>query len=66
MANHATIIRTTPVLLADLHMKKVGSHCLEGRPNNKHTCSCALISLLLQRQLSVLICMKSQTMYHIL
>ena len=51
MANHATIVRATPVLIADLHKNSMGSHCPECnadgeaclnvvwptcRPNNKY------------------------------
>ena len=72
MANHATIIRATPVLIVDLQMNRVGSHCLEFRPNNKCTSSCALILYCYcKEQLSVLTCMnvqscmKSQDIYNI-
>lgn len=73
MADHATIIRATPVLIVDLQMNRVGIHCLECRPNNKRTSSCALILYCYcKEQLSVLTCMnvqscmKSQAVYDIL
>jgi len=35
MANHATIVRATPVLIADLYKNSVGSHCLESNADGE-------------------------------
>ena len=75
LRHHATIVRTTPVLLADLYLKRVGSYFLMVLDAKQQTCfpKHIKIVLLLQKQLSVLCmcisvlsCIKLQAIYDIL